>query len=477
MSELINRVDGWLNPILVKELRQSVKGRGTVIIMNLVMVILLGAMLISQGNVDVLSDRAGMMIFSIISGLLSLVCYLIIPLVLYARTSGERTLEDQDLMYITNMNPRQIILGKYATGLSLLLFYICLALPFMAFSYMFKGIDLLTILISVGSLLATSFTVVQLAVMLGAIPMKKGIGSRIGGMIFLLFFFGRGLAYPIMYATGGISPTGVSWGGMMTGKTILGLGLFVLMFNIPIFLLNIAILCPATTDRARTLRLYLSGLWLLVLTITYFVPDLAASWFIYFLLLSLFSLLTSLAGRDEIGIRLRRLIPQNDFRRNIAFLLFGGSAGGIIWSLLLAAVTVGAAMVCSFTQRNLGSLLGGDISGKLLTSGLMISGYCLLTYFISRKIRMLKSYNVVPIAAFVFMMVLSLVVTIAREVVRDLPDIWLYISPLGSFADYQAEMPLFAACFMGFSLLCVIPGLFRQYRAFKPLAVKQEESA
>ncbi len=477
MSELINRVDGWLNPILVKELRQSVKGRGTVIIMNLAMAILLGAMLISMGNVDVLSDRAGMMIFSLISGLLSFVCCLVIPLVLYARTSGERTLEDQDLMYITNMVPSQIILGKYATGLSLLLFYVCLVLPFMAFSYMFKGIDMLTILISVGSLLATSFTVVQLAVMLGAIPMKKGIGSRIGGLIFLLFFFGRDLAYPIMYATGGLSPSGISWGGHMTGKAILGLALFVLMFNIPVYLLNIAILRPATTDRTRTLRLYLSGLWLLVLTITYFVSGLVTSWFVYFLLLSLFSLLISLAGRDEIGIRLRRLIPQNDFKRHVSFLLYGGSAGGIIWSLLLAGLTVGSAMGFSFTRRELGSLLGGDISGKLLTSGLMISSYCLLIYFISRKIRKLKSYNVVPVAAFVFMMVLSVVVTIAHEVERDLSNIWLFISPLGSFIDYQPDMPFFAACFMGLSLLCVISGLVRQYRAFKPLAVKQEETA
>lgn len=202
-SRWMDLASDWFNPILVKEVRQSLKSRQFVVTF---MLLLVGAWLVSflsimwMGNAIEYGSVAPR-IFWWFYLVLAVAMFVIVPFSAFRSLLAERDENTFDLLSITTLSPRQIVQGKLLSSLvQLFIFYSAVA-PFVAFTSMLKGFSLpevayvlgLSMLVSVlacstclmASTLVRSRTwqgLVSLAVLIGLITLFS---------IFAVWDFGR----------------------------------------------------------------------------------------------------------------------------------------------------------------------------------------------------------------------------------------------------------------------------------------------
>jgi hypothetical protein len=140
-------IDDKLNPILVKDLRQSVRSNMVVAVLILFLGVDLlvagSALLVSRGRQT--DERLGSEMFQFLLSILQLTCMFFVPLYSGFRMSAERHAPDNELMFATRLSSGAVIWGKFlsATALTLLIFSACM--PFLFMTYTMRGIDLPTI--------------------------------------------------------------------------------------------------------------------------------------------------------------------------------------------------------------------------------------------------------------------------------------------------------------------------------------------
>jgi hypothetical protein len=187
LAHLVGRLwspfDERINPILVKEVRQALRGRYFMVIfwLTLVAAMLVGSGVILYEGSDP-SEIAGIRFFSAMLFCLSYAIHLFVPLSAFLSLGGEWDENTHDLLVITNLRPGQIVLGKLlSAGVQVLLFYSALG-PFLVFAFLLHGLDLVAAAWALGSLLLTSLALVAIALALSSITSIKII------RIFILAF-------------------------------------------------------------------------------------------------------------------------------------------------------------------------------------------------------------------------------------------------------------------------------------------------
>ena len=143
------RASEWLNPILVKEARQALKSRQFIVTFTLLLVFgwgwsLLGVALLSPGVYYAPGGRTMLTGYTLI---LLVPMLVIVPFSAFRSLAAEREDGTFELLSITTLNSRQIVTGKLGSAvLQMMVYYSALA-PCIAFTYLLRGIDILTILI------------------------------------------------------------------------------------------------------------------------------------------------------------------------------------------------------------------------------------------------------------------------------------------------------------------------------------------
>jgi hypothetical protein len=174
-TAFLDRVDDWLNPIVVKELRQAVKSRivvGILILFLGLQVVMLGyGVLVRSAQQEFASDwNAGRSVFLTQQMILLWAVMVFVPAYATIRMANERADQNVDLMLVSTMKPTSIIWGKFAAAFALGLLVFSSCAPFMTFSYLLRGIDIPTILLVLGcDLLALIFGALA-GLLLAAIP-------------------------------------------------------------------------------------------------------------------------------------------------------------------------------------------------------------------------------------------------------------------------------------------------------------------
>src|SRR5439155_17518312 len=87
---------------------------------------------------------AGREVFPILEGVLLGTC-LLVPLYAGLRLGAERSDTNVDLLFISTLRPRAIVVGKLLSSLVLVLLVFSACTPFMTFSYLLRGLDMPTI--------------------------------------------------------------------------------------------------------------------------------------------------------------------------------------------------------------------------------------------------------------------------------------------------------------------------------------------
>ena len=352
MKRLVRALDtvaDRINPIVIKEVRQAVQSRfiiGLLLLFLLVNVGIIAMFALSRDAIEQQNLSAGRELFEAMLVVLAIACVGLVPLRAGVVFNKERSGTNMDLLYVTTIKAGAIVRGKFWAAMIVSILIVSVCAPFLSFTYLLRGISLPVIFFMLGVCLLASAAVNSLAIFLSTA--KTG---NMGGL-FTLIVLAVGCLGGVS-AVIGISSGLVQYGGsfmdepdfwritgMLVGMTLLGMGLF--------YVFAVAILSPKSSNRMIGVRSYMLFLWLaygagmayysLMPSITDHVPMM--SWYIGAFCMFTLSLLIAVSERESWSPRVARQIPRWRVLRLPAFLFYSGSAGGTLWSLLLAGLTI-----------------------------------------------------------------------------------------------------------------------------------------
>lgn len=356
-AAIFHRLDDALNPIVVKELRQSVQSRFVTIVLSLFLlleVLVIGGVLLSSTQ-DRLDPGAGRGVFVILHGIVLATCLLFVPVYTGARLAAERSDTNVDLLFITAIRPRSIVWGKFWSGVLLAALIYSACLPFLTLTYLLRGVDL----VAVWVIVVADWGVIMASIMLAIFIACMGL-NRIVKMLLALAAAGGlfGVFIGMMEMSDEMMRYGTAmWIGANDFWVVAGLcfGGFVVVVTLLAFL-AIAMIKPASANRALPVRVLLTAVWLVGYAVGFWIglayPGIAGVpvwvWSCVCYIVLGFCLLTAIAERDTWGVRVRQQIPRGVLGRAVAFLFFSGAAGGVIWAIILASLTLLAFPACFF---------------------------------------------------------------------------------------------------------------------------------
>jgi ABC-2 type transport system permease protein len=154
-----------INPVLDRELKERVRGRRSVIILTLFLVVLslltfFVAWAYARANADPFSSvttsaRTGRAMFeALVLAMIGLVCF-ITPGLTAASIAAERDRQTLVPMLVTLLKPRSILIGKLLAALAFLSLLIVAATPLLAVSVVFGGVTIVMVLKAIAAVLVT----------------------------------------------------------------------------------------------------------------------------------------------------------------------------------------------------------------------------------------------------------------------------------------------------------------------------------
>lgn len=203
----------WLSPIVVKEVRQVVRTRefiysfGASLVAGLA-VAFFGAVDAIRGN-----GTSGSWTFTALTGCLAFLGLAVVPLGAFNALRNERLEQTLELITLTALSARRIVIGKlFAQGVKLLTYFAAVA-PFIAMSFLLGGVDFLTILVTLAVLFLWSLWVSALCLFLSTLLKSRAMSGLVFGglgivMFMILSFVASG---PIRYGFGFSAPGSEAW--------------------------------------------------------------------------------------------------------------------------------------------------------------------------------------------------------------------------------------------------------------------------
>lgn len=172
MIGLLERLGDRLNPVLVKEVRQALRGNyfrftfwATVSLATV-----LGVMLIVTEDGEGPDGRA---FLGVMFGCLALATHALVPFFAFVAMGGEWEENTYDLLQLSDLKPRQIALGKIlSSGVQAMLYYSAFG-PFLVFAFLLQGVDLLAVGIMLGGSAVLALVLSTVAVAVSTLSTKR----------------------------------------------------------------------------------------------------------------------------------------------------------------------------------------------------------------------------------------------------------------------------------------------------------------
>ena len=484
IADILEKINDRLNPIVVKELRQAVQGKFLIVVLICFLclqLLTMGLFLTDEAVTE--SFNAGLNIFRVLLGILFGTCLLFVPAYTGIRLASERADANVDLLFITTLQPRSIIWGKFFAGIVLTVLLYSACMPFMTFTYLLRGVDLPSVFI----LLALDFIVVamsiQCGILIGCLPANRVFKVILGVGWFVAMNIVFTTLMVVMFVPGGLLDSGIgsqldSWefwrgalGVLIGGSSLIGL----------LALLSIALISPLSTNRALPVRVFATSVWLLTgigaaiwsIGVNDFIPIMV--WATSHIFLYSIGLFVAVSERERLGSRVRRTIPRRQFLRPLAFLFYSGAAGGVAWSSLTIALTLLSMVgwLIAFPHMETGNET--ELIGPPAVLGLYTFSYVLAASLIRRNFlsdRVTGAYTWV-----IALVLLGITTTIIPLVLFFLygkwEESWLVASPFGPFLF--ADVSGFVSKSIAIASVCAIfvgvlslPWFVRQFDDFRP---------
>jgi hypothetical protein len=214
----LDRASDRLSPIVVKEVRQIVRGRefnysvmGSLIVG--LIVAFFGAATASAGT-----GGTGQAVFTALTACLALIGIVIVPIGAFSALRNERLEQTMDLITVTSLSARKVVIGKLlAQAVKLATLFAGMA-PFVATSFLLGGIDFISIVVSLALVFFLSLWVCAAALMVSSLARSRGMSGVLligGGFALVLFLGGLQILSAVMMSLlggrGGISAFGIGF--------------------------------------------------------------------------------------------------------------------------------------------------------------------------------------------------------------------------------------------------------------------------
>lgn len=343
------KIDRRLNPVLVKEVRQAVRGKffRFSFLLMLTVASVVSALLLTNldpHGSEMPSDSGAIYFFGMFV-VFAASAMVLVPLQANRSMAAERDDRTFDALLISGLRPAQIIQGKWlASGMLLLLFTSTLA-PFLVIGFTLFGMDLLSGILLIVFTCAFAMTLSLFSIFLACSFKNKAIQSIslafnalacVGAVIFWTTFASFTL----------LSPFGTIPASDLLITTILAF-ITVNLANLWGYGLTISLITHPEENRLFRVRIanLLIALFSVATSITIWIntgnsEDVAGTvMFSYFALLVLnIPLLTE---SDHLGVRCRHQIHQGRWRKPLSWMFLPGGATGarlFIFQLLLVSL-------------------------------------------------------------------------------------------------------------------------------------------
>jgi hypothetical protein len=369
-----------MNPILIREARQMVRSRWIVTAMILYLLALSGtaALLVVEFVEGARPEFIGAMLCSYTFVIMFIASILAVVVQTVWRLAFDRIHEE--LSFYSTLTPSQHVRGRMACSCVLTVLFFSMAMPNLAASYLFRGVDiwiyfavplLLFPLVQIINLIALAIfsnvrTPLQL-VCYGFLALGVAVGIWMLGLICLLSFGGNLFGFWMelfQHGTAGIASGSLSSPSMyFVGPVAMSLAvLSTLMVVIPItaYFFARCSLSPFSANRMRPIRRWMTFIMVLSFITMLGFGYLKSQGLLRFLYawtsyrighgdfefapypiwacttLGILSamLIISVCERETWEGRVRRDIPKRIFRRVLAFPFYTGSINGLAWVFL-----------------------------------------------------------------------------------------------------------------------------------------------
>jgi hypothetical protein len=219
VAERLDDASDRISPIVVKEVRQIVRGREFNYSFALTLVAALIVAAFGAGDALNEASAGGSRIFGILTVCLALLGFVVVPLGAFNALRFERLEQTLDLITLTALSPRRIVLGKLAAQAVKLVTFFSLMAPFVATSFLLGGIDFVSVLLTLAIVFMWSLWVCAAALMLSTLFRFKAMGGAlVAVVVFVVLVLFGGVGRFLLITLFG--PLGaVSFGVAFSGTT------------------------------------------------------------------------------------------------------------------------------------------------------------------------------------------------------------------------------------------------------------------
>ena len=370
-------VSDRLNPILIKEARESLKSRQFLItfflLLTATMIWTVLGIVFNAPEVYYLPTGP-----SLLAGyyfLMAVPIFGLVPIAAYRSLSNEIDNDTFELLSITQLASRQIAWGKFASALLQMMLYFAAVVPSLAFTYMLRGVGILEIsmvLVAVflAGLALTSFALMISPLLTGFLGQSFAMVGLLAVIVFVQFVVGGICLAGVIGA--GIAGTKEAW--MFTGLTAAMTFSFVVLF----LKAAAAQIAPVTENRSTSIRYWLlfqQALWVATIVgVAFYYDDFEPINFGSFVLTAYWLVMGTvfLSEHSELSPRVRRDLPSTFATRAFLTPLSPGPSSGF----LFAIATGGTAIV------GLG-IFGSVLANGKVTTEPSIFMFVMLGYLLS----------------------------------------------------------------------------------------------
>ncbi|MCC9599490.1 hypothetical protein LOC67_02875 [Stieleria sp. JC731] len=264
LERLSDRVVSKLNPILIKEARQSLKSRQFLITFFCLLAASCAwtVMGVVSYAPDIYYMPSGADLLSGYYLILSVAMFIFVPLTAFRSLAAELDEGTYEMLAITRLSAWRIVSGKMNSACLQMLIYFSAIVPCLAFCYLLRGIGLPTIIFTIVMLLVTTLVLTSFGLVLSTIATGRTLQT------FLLV----GLVATVVFAEFGLSifmmeeVFGERFGGTLIGFSLV----FIMALSFVVLFLSAAAarIAPVTENRSTRLRAIMLGqqvLWIVIM--------------------------------------------------------------------------------------------------------------------------------------------------------------------------------------------------------------------
>lgn len=149
IDQWLEDASDWLNPILVKETRQAMKSQQFLVWFLL---LLAGCWVVTMVGLAYIGPSAyygatGDQMYMWYAAMLAFPLLVVVPFSAFRSLASEQEDNTRDVLTVSALSPRQVINGKLGSAALQIAIYLSAIAPCLGFTYLLRGIDLVTLLL------------------------------------------------------------------------------------------------------------------------------------------------------------------------------------------------------------------------------------------------------------------------------------------------------------------------------------------